>query len=210
MSTHNTQTGHPIAFSFADFSYWCYSCNSYVVHEILNHGAVGSAFYVQKFGHTMDDSEVLAKIEATKYVSPNTQDELNKQMEDLTLGGHDSDHEADHEGHTPEEETKGDHKPAAKKKRKKKAAASTETTKMTLRSRIQEFKDQQNKLGKRCAPKILLVKPRVGVVFDEQMLLHKSHSEHHPERPERAMAIYLNLIKKGYVSLSKAIASTKT
>jgi len=40
-------------------------------------------------------------------------------------------------------------------------------------------------------------KPKVGVVFDEQMLLHRSHGEHHPERPERAMAIYLNLIKKG-------------
>ena len=29
------------------------------------------------------------------------------------------------------------------------------------------------------------------------MLLHKLYNEHHPERPERAMSIYLNLIKKG-------------
>jgi hypothetical protein len=42
-----------------------------------------------------------------------------------------------------------------------------------------------------------LVKPKVGVVFDEGMLLHKCHKGHHPERPERAMAIYLNLVKKG-------------
>ena len=41
------------------------------------------------------------------------------------------------------------------------------------------------------------MKPKVGVVFDEEMLLHKNHREHHPERPERAMAIYLHLINKG-------------
>ena len=35
------------------------------------------------------------------------------------------------------------------------------------------------------------------MVFDEQMLLHKLYNEYHPERPERAMAIYLNLVKKG-------------
>jgi acetoin utilization deacetylase AcuC-like enzyme len=28
------------------------------------------------------------------------------------------------------------------------------------------------------------------------MLLHRCHREKHPERPERLMAIYLNLIKK--------------
>lgn len=42
-----------------------------------------------------------------------------------------------------------------------------------------------------------LGKPKVGVIFDEEMLLHKLYSEYHPERPERAMAIYLNLVKKG-------------
>lgn len=42
-----------------------------------------------------------------------------------------------------------------------------------------------------------MVKPKVGVVFDEEMLLHRNHRDHHPERPERAMAIYLNLINKG-------------
>ena len=39
-------------------------------------------------------------------------------------------------------------------------------------------------------------KQRVGVVYDEEMLLHRKHQDEHPERPERAMAIYLNLIKK--------------
>ena len=41
---------------------------------------------------------------------------------------------------------------------------------------------------------------RIGVVFDEQMLLHKKHRMFHVERPERIMAIYLNLIKKGIFS----------
>lgn len=50
---------------------------------------------------------------------------------------------------------------------------------------------------------LLLAKPKVGVVFDEEMLLHRNHREHHPERPERAMAIYLNLIKKGYLFQGK-------
>lgn len=29
------------------------------------------------------------------------------------------------------------------------------------------------------------------------MTLHENHREEHPERPERIMAIYLNLIEKG-------------
>jgi len=28
------------------------------------------------------------------------------------------------------------------------------------------------------------------------MMLHRSHRQEHPERPERLMAIYLNLVKK--------------
>ena len=39
--------------------------------------------------------------------------------------------------------------------------------------------------------------PKVGVVYDEEMLLHRNHrDEDFPERPERVMAIYLNLLKK--------------
>ena len=35
--THQTQVeDHPIVFSFADFSFWCYKCDSYVVHPLLN------------------------------------------------------------------------------------------------------------------------------------------------------------------------------
>ena len=45
--------------------------------------------------------------------------------------------------------------------------------------------------------RITIGKPKVGVIFDEEMLLHKLYKEYHPERPERAMAIYLNLVKKG-------------
>ena len=52
---------------------------------------------------------------------------------------------------------------------------------------------QQQKQDK---DKDLLRKQRVGVVYDEEMLLHRSHHDEHPERPERTMAIYLNLIKK--------------
>ena len=43
-------------------------------------------------------------------------------------------------------------------------------------------------------------KQRVGVVFDEAMMLHREHRDEHPERPERIMAIYLNLVKKNIFS----------
>ena len=36
----------------------------------------------------------------------------------------------------------------------------------------------------------------VGVIYDEEMLLHRSYGESHPECPERISAIHLNLIKK--------------
>ena len=40
--------------------------------------------------------------------------------------------------------------------------------------------------------------PKVGYVYDDQMLLHREHRDKgHPERPERLMAVYLNLVKKG-------------
>ena len=38
---------HPIVFSFADFSYWCYACDSYIVHKLLDHQK--SHFYSEKF-----------------------------------------------------------------------------------------------------------------------------------------------------------------
>lgn len=37
---------------------------------------------------------------------------------------------------------------------------------------------------------------KTGVVYDESMLMHRSHQYFHPERPERVMAVYLNLVKK--------------
>ena len=38
----------------------------------------------------------------------------------------------------------------------------------------------------------------MGVVFDSEMMLHQLHNRYHPERPERIMAIDLNLVKTGY------------
>jgi histone deacetylase 6 len=34
---------HPIVFSFADFSFWCYVCDSYIEHPLLDHTR---AFYL--------------------------------------------------------------------------------------------------------------------------------------------------------------------
>lgn len=54
-------------------------------------------------------------------------------------------------------------------------------------SNIDEIYETMNKLN---------INP-VGYIFDERMLQHKHHSDDHPERPERAMIIYSNLISKG-------------
>ena len=54
---------HHICFSFADFSYWCYSCDSYVVHALLDHSKF---FYEQKFGDA-NNKEVFQKMRDSKY-----------------------------------------------------------------------------------------------------------------------------------------------
>jgi hypothetical protein len=54
MKAHNeANPEHVIAFSFSDFSYWCYSCDSYVISDdLLDHDKPGckNSFYDQKFG----------------------------------------------------------------------------------------------------------------------------------------------------------------
>ena len=37
MLQHHNDTQHPIVFSFADFSFWCFLCDSYVQHVLLDH-----------------------------------------------------------------------------------------------------------------------------------------------------------------------------
>jgi acetoin utilization deacetylase AcuC-like enzyme len=52
--------------------------------------------------------------------------------------------------------------------------------------------DIENKIEK-----LSLEKNLVGFAFDERMLLHKKQDYTHPEKPERALVIYANLISKG-------------
>jgi uncharacterized UBP type Zn finger protein len=33
----HSDLSHPIVFSFADFSFWCYACDSYIIHPLLDH-----------------------------------------------------------------------------------------------------------------------------------------------------------------------------
>ena len=78
--------------------------------------------------------------------------------------------------------------PGKPKKKAKKKAAKKDPPKdgpaSNLRSRIKAMQQNQKK------------ETKTGVVYDEIMLLHRSHRESHPERPERLMAVYLNLVKK--------------
>jgi len=78
-----------------------------------------------------------------------------------------------------------------KKKKPRKKAKQTEKNENSIsnrtRSRFAEFV-KNNTLPK---------KPKIGVVYDNIMTLHECHREEHPERPERVMAIYLNLLDKG-------------
>lgn len=65
MLAHNQNNqDHPICFSFADFSFWCYKCDSYVVHPLLNHT---EAFYLQKFAEDAPLKDVLQQIRDTKH-----------------------------------------------------------------------------------------------------------------------------------------------
>ena len=51
MMDHYQNEKHPICFSFADFSYWCYDCSEYIIHPLLNHSQF---YYPQKFGGETD------------------------------------------------------------------------------------------------------------------------------------------------------------
>mmetsp|Transcript_2258 Transcript_2258/g.1599 ORF Transcript_2258/g.1599 Transcript_2258/m.1599 type:complete len:107 (+) Transcript_2258:170-490(+) len=85
-------------------------------------------------------------------------------------------------------------KGAGKKKKKGNKKKSEGGPAVNLRSRIREYQQTQQQVQK----------PKVGVVFDEEMLLHKSHGQYHPERPERLMAIHLSLTENGlYENLVK-------
>lgn len=55
--------------------------------------------------------------------------------------------------------------------------------------------------------KLSIKQEKVGYVFDERMLLHKTFKDKHVERPERAMSIYLNLVNKGLTDKLIAIDS---
>lgn len=78
-----------------------------------------------------------------------------------------------------------------KKKKPRKKAKKTEKNENSIsnrtRSRFADF------VKNNPPPK----KPKIGVVYDNIMTLHECHREEHPERPERVMAIYLNLLDKG-------------
>lgn len=82
-----------------------------------------------------------------------------------------------------------DQKKKKKPEKKKKVSGANENSVAgRTRGKIAEFMKAKGPIMR---------KPKVGVVYDNIMTLHQSHREEHPERPERIMAIYLNLIDKG-------------
>lgn len=58
---------HPIVFSFADFSFWCYECDTYIVHPLLTHQRF---FYAQKFPQEVDMKQALAEMKEVKFDEP--------------------------------------------------------------------------------------------------------------------------------------------
>ena len=116
---------------------------------------------------------------------------LTQDFDNLALNSQQDDPTND-TANNPDEETKT----SQKKKRARKgkgAAAKGEEVKdgpaTRTRGRLAAFLAQKQQDQS-------LKKMRIGVVFDEIMMLHREHDNDHPERPERIMAIYLNLIKK--------------
>jgi len=62
--TENPGHAHPIAFSFADFSYWCYACDSYVVHPLLTHSKF---FHKEKFAEDDTNAQIIKKIKDSEF-----------------------------------------------------------------------------------------------------------------------------------------------
>ena len=75
---------------------------------------------------------------------------------------------------------------SSQNKKKKKPAKKTVTPSSSINTRSRFAAMQKNTIKKQ----------KVGVVYDDLMLLHRNHRAEHPERPERLMAIYLNFVKK--------------
>jgi len=59
---------HCIVFSFADFSFWCYACDSYIEHPMLSK-ELKEAWYQEKFGDAKDELQILQKMNASKHSS---------------------------------------------------------------------------------------------------------------------------------------------
>ena len=53
---HTEATKHPLALSFADFSVWCYPCNSYIDNEIFEEAK--KAAIKSKFGEVVEAKNV--------------------------------------------------------------------------------------------------------------------------------------------------------
>ena len=99
-------------------------------------------------------------------------------MENLSINAHE------------QEETKSTTSKKKRVRKPKEVPAKTDGPAANTRGRLAAFLAAKKQEGS-------LKKMRIGVVFDELMTLHRDHGGGHPERPERVMAIYLNLVKKG-------------
>lgn len=64
MSEHNTNTGHHIAFSFTDGSFWCYSCSSYINSKDLHNIAIqfSEIKFPESTGDTLKPDVVAEKL----------------------------------------------------------------------------------------------------------------------------------------------------
>jgi len=111
---------------------------------------------------------------------------LTEAMDNLSLGGQE-------EGKSEQPKKKRPRKPKQHEESKDGPAART-------RGRLAAYMAQKK-------TEDVMRKMRIGVVFDELMLLHRDYKGVHPERPERLMAIYLNLVKKDLFNLLKRIDS---
>lgn len=81
-SHHANNLDHPIVLSFADFSFWCYECDSYIVHKMLNHQ---THFYKQKFPEDVALQDALDKMHDTKFKDAKEDLPLDQQFAKLSV-----------------------------------------------------------------------------------------------------------------------------
>lgn len=78
MAAHHESTKHPITLSFADLSFWCYDCDSYIIGDVLQ--PVYKHFERDKFPQGVQDQDVQNLVDQFNKISIEESKEEKKDL----------------------------------------------------------------------------------------------------------------------------------